>query len=318
LRSFRSGGGAATGYAADRSAGAGSPKGRYTGASGHNASSALLQPTEEQDEREDLLLGNASDFHTGSGNHSPRTLRRQSNGWNQVGGGSGGDSSQDDAESLQKFWHRAGWLVGLLMFQSMSSLILEYFDILIRKHPIVIYFLTMLVGAGGNAGGQSTVLVVRQLALAACRGKASDTQLSMAKVVGDEVSVGLRLSGVLFCAAFLRCFLFDVRGNECLAICLSMVCIVFFSTIIGAALPLLLQRLQLDPAHAGAAIQVVMDISGVTITCVVSCLVLGLQLGGHPDGQFPAATDATDPGIQREGTRHSLHSVGVSGSGIAN
>lgn len=47
------------------------------------------------------------------------------------------------------------------MFQSSSSVILERFDPLIRAHPVVIYFLTMLVGAGGNAGGQSTVLVVR-------------------------------------------------------------------------------------------------------------------------------------------------------------
>mmetsp|Transcript_81989 Transcript_81989/g.265618 ORF Transcript_81989/g.265618 Transcript_81989/m.265618 type:complete len:300 (-) Transcript_81989:195-1094(-) len=56
----------------------------------------------------------------------------------------------DDTASLHKFWHRAGWLVCLLMCQSTSSVILEHFEILITTHPVVIYFLTMLVGAGGE------------------------------------------------------------------------------------------------------------------------------------------------------------------------
>lgn len=185
-----------------------------------------------------------------------------------------------DTESLHKFWHRAGWLVLLLMCQSTSSLILEHFELLIKTHPVVIYFLTMLVGAGGNAGSQSTVLVVRRLALAAARAGKGGTaeRFSMRRIVGAEVSVGARLAFVLFCGTFVRCVVFQVRGVECLAICLSMLAIVFTSTLAGAALPLLLSRFQMDPAHAGATIQVVMDISGVSLTCVVSCLVLGIPL----------------------------------------
>lgn len=196
-----------------------------------------------------------------------------------------GDEASDN--TMHNFWHRAGWLVMLLMCQSTSSVILEHFDMLLRTHPVVIYFLTMLVGAGGNAGGQSTVLVVRKLALVAAqsckRGGASpQNRLSMRRIVTAEISVGARLALVLFVAAFFRCQAFQVRGQECLAICLSMLVIVFNSTIIGAALPLLLHRLRIDPAHAGATIQVIMDISGVTLTCVVSCLVLGLPVFGGP------------------------------------
>lgn len=195
----------------------------------------------------------------------------------------GGEDAGD--ATLQLFWHRAGWLVMLLMCQSTSSVILEHFTILLQKHPVVIYFLTMLVGAGGNAGGQSTVLVVRRLALAAARSAKGDRgspelRLSMRRIVGAEISVGARLALVLFVAAFIRCIVFKVRGKECLAICLSMLVIVFTSTLIGAALPVLLSRLRIDPAHAGATIQVIMDISGVSLTCVVSCWVLGLPVGG--------------------------------------
>ena len=39
--------------------------------------------------------------------------------------------------------------------------------------------------------------------------------------------------------------------------------------VIGSLLPLALHRLRLDPAHAGATIQVIMDLAGVCITCTV-------------------------------------------------
>merc|ERR1711974_530693 len=115
----------------------------------------------------------------------------------------------------------------------------------------------------------------------------------MRRIVSAEVSVGARLAAVLFLAAAVRCLAFQVRGRECLAICLSMLVIVFFSTLIGAALPVALNRLKVDPAHAGATIQVIMDISGVTLTCVVSCLVLGLPLGSAVQALNATGANAT-------------------------
>lgn len=43
-------------------------------------------------------------------------------------------------------------------------MILQNHAKLIEEHFVITLFLTMLVGAGGNAGNQSTVLVVRELA----------------------------------------------------------------------------------------------------------------------------------------------------------
>lgn len=254
-----------------------------------------------------------------SGSHR-RVCERSISTDSIVRGSEGGDESVD-AASLDKFWHRAGWLVLLLVFQSMSSVILKHFELLIQSHPVVIYFLTMLVGAGGNAGCQSTVLVVRRLALAAARrGKdrdSADQRHSMRWMVGSEISVGTRLAVVLFCASFFRCIMFGVKGSECLAVCLSMLVIVFTSTILGAALPLLLNKLHVDPAHAGATIQVVMDISGVTLTCIVSCLVLGLPLSGEQQ-QTPKDVTTTPPfaqlgfqNIQHEDTQRNLNGFGI-------
>ena len=52
---------------------------------------------------------------------------------------------------------RAYWLVGLLSLQSMSGFILARNEELLQTHPVIVYFLTMLVGAGGNAGNQAAV-----------------------------------------------------------------------------------------------------------------------------------------------------------------
>jgi hypothetical protein len=52
---------------------------------------------------------------------------------------------------------RAYWLVGLLILQSISGVILSRNETLLADHPVVVYFLTMLVGAGGNAGNQASV-----------------------------------------------------------------------------------------------------------------------------------------------------------------
>lgn len=52
---------------------------------------------------------------------------------------------------------RAYWLVGLLALQSCSGFILSRNEALLENHPVIIFFLTMLVGAGGNAGNQASV-----------------------------------------------------------------------------------------------------------------------------------------------------------------
>lgn len=293
-----------------------------------------MKKTEEGDDAEELVAlledADVSPSHHGDGEgfDTISEVRHRSSSWNRrtverstdssVRSNEGSGDESVDTASLEKFWHRAGWLVLLLMCQSMSSVILKHFELLIQSHPVVIYFLTMLVGAGGNAGCQSTVLVVRRLALAAARrGKdreSVDQKHSMRWMVGAEVSVGSRLAVLLFGASFLRCIMFGVKGSECLAVCLSMLVIVFTSTILGAALPLFLSKLQIDPAHAGATIQVVMDISGVTLTCIVSCLVLGLPLSGEQMPTNPTVTPSFTQmhmeNIQHEDSQRSLNGFG--------
>lgn len=69
----------------------------------------------------------------------------------------GGCPIEPDISFKAALKDRAYWLVGLLTLQSMSGLILARNELLLQTHPVIIYFLTMLVGAGGNAGNQAAV-----------------------------------------------------------------------------------------------------------------------------------------------------------------
>mmetsp|Transcript_10882 Transcript_10882/g.22345 ORF Transcript_10882/g.22345 Transcript_10882/m.22345 type:complete len:298 (-) Transcript_10882:93-986(-) len=168
---------------------------------------------------------------------------------------------------------RGRWLVGLLVLQSCSSFILASNEALLQKHPAIIYFLTMLVGAGGNAGNQASVRVIRGLALGTL------TRKNQGDFLRKELTTAFYLSLLLSIAGFARAVLFKVPGAETLAITISLFSIVFFSIVFGATLPLLLKSLGTDPAHSSTSIQVIMDILGVVFTVGISTLLLDSPWG---------------------------------------
>lgn len=163
---------------------------------------------------------------------------------------------------------RAYWLVGLLALQSCSGFILSRNELLLQNHPVIIYFLTMLVGAGGNAGNQASVRVIRGIALGTLSPE------TRARFLSRELRMACALSAILSLAGFLRALLFHTPFPETLAVTLALSIIVFSSICLGAVLPLLLQKVGVDPAHSSTTIQVVMDILGVLLTVFVSTLVL--------------------------------------------
>jgi len=134
--------------------------------------------------------------------------------------------------------------------------------------PYADRFLTMLVGAGGNAGNQASVRVIRGLAVGTIRADSASPFLL------NEFSVGLFLSIILGVAGCLRAAVFLTPLLETIAITTSLVAIVLVSVILGATLPLGMKMVGIDPAHSSTTIQVLMDILGVTITVCVSGAIL--------------------------------------------
>mmetsp|Transcript_6261 Transcript_6261/g.15497 ORF Transcript_6261/g.15497 Transcript_6261/m.15497 type:complete len:451 (-) Transcript_6261:2366-3718(-) len=169
---------------------------------------------------------------------------------------------------LQSLGDRAGWLIGLLVFQSLSSFILARNESLLQHHTVIVQFLTMLVGAGGNAGNQASVGVIRGIAVG------SVSRSNAKRVLMREFAMGVALSVIIGLAGFFRAKVFAVPWVETIAITTSLFLIVVISVIVGATLPLGMEAVGIDPAHSSTTIQVVMDITGVVITVHVSRFML--------------------------------------------
>ena len=150
-------------------------------------------------------------------------------------------TSRDANSFYGALFERASWLSGLLVLQSFSTMILSNNQHILEKHPTVIYFLTALVGAGGNAGNQASVRVIRGLAL----------KTLTAHTVKDffirEAGMAFLLALCLGCVGFLRAMLSPCTGSELVAVVVSLMSIVFISVFVGAMLPLLLHAVKVDP-----------------------------------------------------------------------
>lgn len=188
-------------------------------------------------------------------------------------------STIDDSSSTNRgfrqamtFWEslvdRASWLIGLLIFQSLSSFILARNESLLQHHTVIVQFLTMLVGAGGNAGNQASVGVVRGIAVGTIH------KSNARRVLVREFAMGLALSLIIGFTGLIRAKVFAVPWLETIAITTSLFMIVVISVAVGATLPLCMEVVGIDPAHSSTTIQVVMDITGVIITVQVSSLLL--------------------------------------------
>ncbi|CAG9463146.1 unnamed protein product [Pedinophyceae sp. YPF-701] len=176
-----------------------------------------------------------------------------------------------EEDTLAEAWSRGRWLLGLLVLQSSSSFVLESYEGLVREHLVVTLFLTMLVGAGGNAGNQSAIQVIRQLATREIR----PTMRSAVATILKQVRVGLLLGAGLSAGGFVRVFVTQGSVVDAAAISSSLFLIVLASVVLGSTLPFALAKAGLDPIHAGSTIQVIMDVLGVVITCVMCSAVLG-------------------------------------------
>ena len=136
-----------------------------------------------------------------------------------------------------------------------------------RGNNPVIGYQSYPVGAGGNAGNQAAVRIIRGLATGEVTPDASPATRA---IVSDEFLRAAALACILVAAGFVRVIAFDATVADAAAISASLFLIVSTSVVLGTILPLVLQSLRVDAAHASTTIQVIMDVMGVLITCTVA------------------------------------------------
>ena len=140
---------------------------------------------------------------------------------------------------LSESLFRTGTIIALLILQSGSSIILEAYEDIISRHVILILFLTMIVGAGGNAGCQAAVNLLQRMAV---DGPAR-IKRHFWKLFIRELSLGLIIALFVTIIAAARVYLSPAHHNDTVGgyvIILSVFIIVLISVMLGFCLPLML------------------------------------------------------------------------------
>lgn len=189
------------------------------------------------------------DFHKGAAVEPLKTTYRETSIW-----------------SL--FSKRILWLLILVIVNLLSSGVIEYYEEVLASALALAFFIPLLIDSGGNTGAQSATIMVRSLAI-------GDVKLShWLRVAGKEIFVGITLGIAMgFASAILGIF----RGGWeiGLIVGLSMVAIVLVANLIGAILPFLLTKFNIDPAVASSPlITTIVDVTGLLIYFSIAALVL--------------------------------------------
>lgn len=166
------------------------------------------------------------------------------------------------------FKKRVLWLFLLLFAYFFSSTIIAHYENLLNKIIALSFFLPMLIGSGGNTGSQSATLIVRALAL-----KEIDTK-DWLKIFLKELLIGFLLGTTLSIFLFIRSTFWQgfVIG---VIVSLSLILIIIFANLIGALLPLFLNKIKVDPAVASSPfVTTLIDGTGIFIYFTVASLVL--------------------------------------------
>ena len=162
---------------------------------------------------------------------------------------------------------RGAWLAALLVLQSASSVVLGKFEGLLQRHLALALFLTMLTGTAGNAGNQTSALVIRGLATGEIR-----AGRDWRRVLWRETRVALPLSIALGLAAFGR-VVAAVPGRMAVrtagVVAFATTSTILAAILVGVGAPLLLDAVGVDPCNcASPALATAVDLLGVVFLCV--------------------------------------------------
>ncbi len=143
--------------------------------------------------------------------------------------------------------NRVLWLLILMLGSMITGAILGRFEAVFAMIPLLVTFIPMLTGTGGNAGSQASTTVIRGMAL----GEIETRDLPV--VLWKELCVSLLVGLPLALVNFLRILWFyNDSALEGLVVSLAMICTVWMANSLGAMLPMLAKCLKLDPALMAA------------------------------------------------------------------
>jgi magnesium transporter len=178
----------------------------------------------------------------------------------QFGGQSTLEDSYFQTPLLTLFRKRAGWLGILFAGGTITAATLRHYEGYAVSMAWLVFFLPLIVSAGGNTGSQTASLVIRGLAV-------KEMELrDWFRVLWREFVVALGLGVVLASLGYARAVTWDLTPLVGAVVAASLLGVVLFGAIVGGLLPFLFKRLNLDPAVSSSPLLAqLVDIIGAVI-----------------------------------------------------
>ena len=175
---------------------------------------------------------------------------------------------------LETYKTRMPWLLLLMISATFTGAIITRYEAALASHVILTAYIPMLMDTGGNAGSQASVSIIRGLSLNEIEFK--DIFDAMWKEIRVAVLCGITLSA----ANFVKLLVIDRVPLAIAAIvCVTLVLVVMIAKTIGCSLPLVAQRLGVDPAvMASPLITTIVDAISLTVYFLIATRALGLTM----------------------------------------
>jgi magnesium transporter len=168
--------------------------------------------------------------------------------------------------------NRIPWLLLLMISATFTGQIISSFEDALSVYVVLTAFIPMLMNTGGNAGGQTSVTIIRGLSL----GEIGYRDLP--RIMGREWIIGILCGITLAVANFAKLMLFDHVGIAvAAAVCLTLIVAVVMAVLIGCLLPMATKKLGFDPAvMASPFLSTILDALSLIVYFKIASLVLGL------------------------------------------
>ena len=168
--------------------------------------------------------------------------------------------------------NRIPWLLLLMLSATFTGSIIASFEDALSSCVILTAYMPMLMGAGGNAGSQSSVAIIRSLSLNEVRFK------DWFRVLWKESGVAILCGITLAIASFAKLMIFDhLTLSVALVVSVSLALTVLIAKIVGCMLPLLAKKIGFDPAvMASPFITTIVDALSLLIYFAIAMSVLNL------------------------------------------
>lgn len=174
--------------------------------------------------------------------------------------------------SFQMAKERTTWLIICLLTATLTGFIIQRYEAVLATSVILTAYIPMLMDSGGNAGSQSSTTLITALYSREVSFKDSF------KVIFKELKIGMIAGFALVIVNMLRMFVLDgVSLQVNLTVSITLLLTIVLSKIIGGILPLIADRIKIDPTiMAGPLITTIVDTFVLLVYFEVASLLLGI------------------------------------------